>query len=139
MRSDAVVKQSIADMMTAYLAALVTPKVGLYTSALTPDENTLLAALTEPVGSWYAQVAAVFGQVFQDNDGGVSVFTQAVQFNYSGTDTASNIYGWFVAAGATPALIFAGKFVSPVPMGTLLSSLIVQPGFRIPKVPFSAA
>lgn len=132
--TDALALQSLADMLSAYCAGLTTPKIGLFTGAADPTPDTILADLPEPTGSWYAQVAAVFAQVFKNGDGSVEIHTQAQQFNYTGVDPAEVISGWFIAAGAVPKYITGKRLDAPVSMGDLLSSLIAYPSIKLPAV-----
>lgn len=139
MASDALQKSALAAALEAYMASLVAPTVRLFKDAIVPTPTTNLAGLSQPTGSWYTEVALTYGQVFENPDGSMSVVAQSVQFNYSGTDPAETVYGWFVVDPGSPDIpISAGLLPAPVTLGTVLDSVIVQPAITLAPVPLSS-
>jgi hypothetical protein len=139
MASDAMARAQVAAMLEAWAAAIGTPFIGLFKTAIVPDPLTPLSAFVPPTGSWYAPVAAVYDDASQNPDGSISIRTQAVQFNYTGTDPAEIIYGWYIIdTAATPdAVLQAGLLPVPVTMGSVLDSTFVAPIITIPAIPIS--
>jgi hypothetical protein len=81
-------------MLNAWKAALTAPKIVLYTNPLTPTPNTVIGDLTQPTASWYTAPSAVIGSAYANSDGTVELTTVSHQFQYSGADPATTIYGW---------------------------------------------
>lgn len=120
------------------MAALTAPVVRLFTDNITPGPDTNLLALNQPAGSWYAEIPVTYGEAFTNPDGSVSVVAESVQFNYTGTDVPETIYGWFVVDPGSPDTpISAARLATPVSMGSLLNSVVVQPRMTIQPVPQS--
>lgn len=118
------------------MASLTTPTVKLFVNNITVTPDTVFASLVEPSGDWYTPQSLTYGQVFEGPNGEMNVVARSVQFNYTGTDAAETIYGWFVDdAGDGDAPISARNLETPVNMGNVLDSLIVQPGLTLPPVP----
>ena len=85
--------------IVAMLAALKTTlagvtKVALFTNNVVPSLNTAWSALTEPTGTWYAQVATVLGTEYTLPDGTIGLRGTSCEFDYSGSSAAQNIVGW---------------------------------------------
>lgn len=108
--------------------------VCLFTSNITVTPLTSLADLQalEPTGSWYAPIAGVAGDVYQNDDGSLSITIGSVEFNYSGSDAAEVITGYFVIRAATPVLVGARVLDQAKTMQGALDSLIVEPTMTIP-------
>jgi hypothetical protein len=132
--ADALKKDQLAAMLTAFAAALTTPFIRLFTGTHVPNPNTVLADIPEPTGTWYTAVAAVYDQVYQHPDGSMEIRPQAVQFNYTGSSPAEVITGWAVVDTAGPTLLHAHRLDTPVTMGTTLDSVIVEPSLVLPAV-----
>lgn len=139
MASDALQKDQLAAMLTAWAAGLTTPFIRLFKADIVPTETTELIAFTAPTGNWYAPVAAVYDDAYQNPDGSVSIRTQGVQFNYTGTDPSETIYGYVIVdTGPTPdAVLHAARLETPVDMGSVLDSVFVAPIITVPSVPQS--
>lgn len=134
MPSDALMQPQQADLLTMFATGLTTPFIRLFTGGTVPTPLTVLSQLPEPVGTWYAAVAAVYADVFVLGDGSIELRTQAVQFNYSGSSPAETITGWAVVDTAGPTLLHARRLDSPVTMGNSLNAVVVQPSIVLPPI-----
>jgi hypothetical protein len=131
-----------ANALSAWVADLTAPSLRLFTNPLTPVPGTTYAMLVEPVGTWYAAVAAVFGTVYLDAAGLLRVAVPSHQYDYSGVSPAETIYGWAlvdVRAGPVTVLLSAAKLLVPKTMAGVLDALIVEPTFAWPPVTQSIA
>jgi hypothetical protein len=110
--------------------------VRLFKSNIAITQLTTLATLEalEPTGSWYAPIAGVAGDVYINDDGSLSITLASVEFDYSGTDPAEVIEGYFVIRAVSPILVGARKLDQSVTMGSVLDSLIVQPTITLPPL-----
>ena len=87
-------------MWTAWIAAFTAPKQGLFKLPTTqPTPQTVLAGLTEPVGTWYTAggVVAVLTGPWTNPDGTVEVGTNSHTWVYSGASAAETIYGAYLS------------------------------------------
>jgi hypothetical protein len=110
--------------------------VGLFTSNIAITPQTTLAALAalEPVGSWYARIAGAAGDVYLNDDGSLSITIASVEFDYSGSDPAEIITGYFVVRAASPVLVGARLLDQAVTMQNALDAVIVQPTITVPPI-----
>lgn len=134
MYSGALTNAQLLAMVTAFTSGLVTPKIQLFTGGATPGPGSVMADFPEPTASWYASIAAVFAEAFINGDGSVSIYTQAVQFNYTGVDPAVLITGWAISHGAGPLLLAARRLDTPVSMANTNNSVRVYPALNFPSI-----
>ena len=130
LQSMTVAQSELVAMLEAEKTALGTDLlVCLFKTNLTITPTTTLAALEaqEPTGSWYTRAAATVGDVYLNPDGSLSLSLASVEFDYSGTDPAEVITGYFVIRAATPVLVGARALDTAVTMATVLDAIIVQP------------
>jgi hypothetical protein len=121
-----------SDFATANLTGA---KLRLFTDDLELTPNLTLDDFTEPVGSWYAELDADYGEPYGVDDDGIRASVLSKQFNYSGSDDPETVRGWFVVKPGTPdVLIHYGKLESPKTMGNALDSLVIQPNVLIPAL-----
>lgn len=138
MASDALVRSQLAAAVEAFLSTMSAPVVRLFTDIIAPSPDTDWLALTEPTGSWYAEAAVTYGEVFQHDDGSIEVRCASIQFNYSGTDAPETIRGYYVVDPGSPDVPYhGGNLAEAKVMGGTLDSVIVEPGFVVPPVLFS--
>lgn len=139
MASDALRRSALATAIGAWVATFSAPVVRLYKDTISPTPDTVFTALTQPTGSWYTAQAVTYGQVFQHSDGSMEIRCSSVQFNYTGTDAAETIRGYYVVDPGSPDKVYHGNNLpAPVQMGTTLDSVIVEPGLVFPPVPVQA-
>ena len=133
----AIPKNVVAAMLAAEVAGLTTPKLGLYTSGITPLPTTPLSAFTAPTGTWYAAATPTFGRPFENPDGSVSMQIIVGQFNYTGASASETVNGWYLwDDGVSPKLLVAaGALPTPVTMAGLLDSVLPDARMTIPSIP----
>lgn len=134
MYSGALTNAQLLAMVTAFTGGLVTPKIQLFTGGGSPGPNSVLADFPEPIGSWYTSVAAVFAEAFVNGDLSVSIYTQAVQFNYTGVSPAELITGWVISHGAGPLLLAGRRLDTPISMANTSTSVRVYPALNFPAI-----
>jgi len=121
------------------VATFTAPVVRLFKDTIAPTPDTNFLATTQPTGSWYTAPAVTYGQVFEHTDGSMEIRCTSVQFNYSGTDPAETIRGYYVVDPGSPDVVYHGaNLPAPVAMGNTLDSLIVNPGLIFPPIPMSS-
>jgi len=127
-------KSQFAVMLDWWVMGLTAPVVCLSTAVITPDVNTPLSSLPEPVGSWYTRVPAVFQRAFENADNSLTLPCACAQFNYSGTDAPETIASYFLVDEALSGdqLISARQVQTQVTMGTVLDSIRVEPAITFP-------
>lgn len=96
---------------------LVNSKFDLFTNAITPTENTVIADFDVATFPGYAQVTvAAWGNPGFDVDGVPYLTSGVVSFEASGA-SAELMYGFFTSHGIAPTLPdLMGKFAEPIPI-----------------------
>lgn len=84
----------IAAMLTAFKAGLAQFAVALFTNNITPNPNLQWSNITEPTGTWYAEVDSTLGAVEQFPDGNIGLVGTSAAWAYTGSSPAQNIVGW---------------------------------------------
>ncbi len=105
MASDILTRTKLAAALTSFVATITTPFVGLFTNNITPGIDTALGTLIEPTASWYARLAGTYGDVYDDNTGNMYCTMASLQFQYTGSDAPTQIYGYFVATLVTAGVL----------------------------------
>jgi len=125
MQSAIMPKTANTAMISAKRTAILadTPKLCLFTSDISLDENTILADLVEPTGDWYAQATPAISELFDDASGSLKLAIGSSMFNYTGTDPAETIRGAFIQ-GAVSGLFCAWMLEEPVEMANTLDTVI---------------
>lgn len=124
----------ILDLLTPALGLLAGSKVGLFTANVTPNKDTLLAALTEPVGTWYMQAATAGWLTTSINEPDGTALTEAnpVVFSYSGVSAGEQIYGYFLVDGSGN-LLCCGRFDdAPRIMAAAGDGIVIYPRCSMP-------
>ena len=129
-------RTQLAAALAAYVATVTTPFCGLIANNIIPNLDTTFGSIVEPTASWYrGRIAVVFGSVFDDVPGNMYIVGTSLQFDYTGTDAPTTIYGWFVATLVTAGvLVTTGMLPTPVIMATTLDAVVIQP--TIKQLPF---
>ena len=84
----------LAAMLTAFKTGLGSAKVALFTNNVTPNPQLIWSALTEPTGTWYAEVATTLGAVQVFPDGNIGLVGSSAEWDYTGSSASQNIVGW---------------------------------------------
>jgi hypothetical protein len=134
MTSDVLTRTQLQAVLVAYIASLAQLQIALFTNNITPTKDTPYNAFTEPTATWYARSNTTFGTVFDDATGNMYAVAPSKQFQYSGTNNATVVYGWFIVGfGASNTTLYSsGLLASPVTLQTTLDAVIVQPVWILP-------
>lgn len=82
----------------------------LFQNNMTPDQNTVLADLTQATFSGYAASVCNFGAATIVSHKGKIVGTAPLTFTHNGGGTANTIYGYYVKITTTSDLIYVERF-----------------------------
>lgn len=133
---DLMPRSTVALMLTEFFAAHDTVlEVRLFTNDIELSPVTALGDLIEPIGTWYAVAAGVYGEVFAADDNGLQIDVGSVQFNYSGVSPPETIRGYAVVENAvTDILLHVAKLPEPKLMAGILDSLVILAQFVVPAI-----
>jgi len=99
--------------------------IGLIKATVPQSDTLVIGDMEEPEGSWYAREDAIVqGQKYLGPDGLWRITIPGFQFDYTGTDDAEDIYGWFIVTEPGD-LLCCNLLPSPVPMGSTDQSCVV--------------
>jgi len=122
-----------ADVVTAVTGALIDAEVRLYQNDVTPSAGMVLADFDVATYDGYADEAVTWLAPSVADDGTVEIVGTVGEFRPTGAVTPNTIFGALLLDG-TGALIMAGRFDgAPLPMGSVLDSLLVTPRWRAPS------
>ncbi|HXG48563.1 MAG TPA: hypothetical protein VNO52_13115 [Methylomirabilota bacterium] len=104
--------------VTPTTSKLFGAKIGLFTNAVVPSKDTVLADLTEANYTGYAQSAAVqWSNVFDDLSQKPSIRSQSVLFKPTGNAQLNTIRGAFLVAADGVTLLGVELFNNPIVQG----------------------
>jgi len=132
MASDALMKSQLAGALQALVTTYTAAEVSLFTNQVSPTDTSILEDFVVASDPWAAAQAVTYGQVYEEDDGSISATCPSKQFNFSGTLSATSIYGWLVQQD--DVLLHARALDEVVTLDNTLSSLIVDPSIRIASV-----
>lgn len=84
----------------------------LFQNNMTPDQDTVLADLTNATFSGYIQATTNFGSATIVGHKGKIVGTAPLTFTHNGGGTSNTIYGYYVKITATSDLLYVERFSS---------------------------
>lgn len=100
----------------------------LYVNNVAPNEDTVVADLTQATFAGYAAVAALaFGTCYIDADGNFKLSAPSEQFTATGIGVLETVYGYYLTDAAGTVLHGANLLDTPVPITQIGDGLIVQP------------
>lgn len=84
----------------------------LFQNNVTPDNDTVLAALDVADFSGYSDFSVTWGGVVEDANGNAAATALVAEFIHSGGATANDIYGWYLVmqVGGTEKLTYCERF-----------------------------
>jgi hypothetical protein len=124
--------EAVMPLLSTTGGPLHTTKLGLFTNNIVPTYQTLLAGLTEPTMTGYAQATVTFAAVFGKPDGSIVLQTELVEFPSPTDNTGQIIYGYFLTDGATPANLLAAELLAaPVNLNNPPVSLVLSAQFAV--------
>lgn len=98
---------AVASYDGQFLAAIIR----LFKNDITPDEDTVLADLTEADFDGYAESGAVtWGEVHNGNDGSVEMQAGSQEFHCTGGTTPNEIFGYMIVDSGGTTLLAAHRF-----------------------------
>lgn len=125
------------EQYTTQLISILSPRIRLFVNNITPSETTVVADLTECSASWYGgPISLAPGGTVTTVGGTAQRVWDAIEYDYSGADPDTLIYGYWLDTAVDPSYFIIKRFDdAPRILGAATGPMWVIPAIGLLTAP----